>query len=443
MNVEAAGEQSAFTITANTRHYVLAVLTIVYTLAFVDRQIVNILAEPIKQELHLADWQMGALAGFAFAMLYTVLGLPIARYSERGNRSRVIAVALLVWSGFTALSGTASSFLGLLLARVGVGVGEAGCLPPAHSLISDITPRERRASALSIFSAGLPLGSLVGMALGGLVAHSYGWRAAFFIVGMPGVLLAFVVLLTIRDPRTHASTDHPRAAPDVPPIREALAQLRARRSFGWIAAGAALLSFVGYAHQTFYASFFLRNHGEEIDRLAAMVGVPGRLSFLGICLGLIIGVAGTLGSTVGGRLSDRHAARRPGGYMTVPIWGAALAAPLLALVFIVPSALIALVLLTVPNFLKSMWYGPVFASVQSLAPPRTRATAVAVFLFIVNVVGLGLGPLCGGALSDLLAQWLGPADGLRVALIVLSLLLLAPAGCFVIARRTLAQDMVS
>ncbi len=431
------------TLGAGQRTYVLLVLTLIYTLAFVDRQIINILAEPIKHELHLADWQMGALAGFAFAMLYTVVGLPIARYSEYGNRSRIISAALLVWSGFTALSGLAGNFAHLLLARIGVGVGEAGCVPPSHSLITDITPREKRASALAIFSAGVPLGSLVGLGVGGLVAHAYGWRTAFFLCGIPGIALALLVLLTIRDPRMQAAKDAATPAKDVPTLWQTFSMLRKQRSFLWLTAGASMVSFTAFAHQTFYASFYLRNHGADLESLAASLGVGGALGVLGLCLGLIVGLAGTCGSVIGGRLADRFGATDAGGYMIVPIWSNLLAVPFLVAVFAVPDGRMSLLLLLIPTFFKLMWFGPVFAGVQSLVAPGTRATAVALFLFVVNIVGLGLGPVFMGALSDVLGHAMGPAEGLRVALIVLSVQLVVPAFCFARARRTLSQETIS
>lgn len=433
---------AAFLLPARRRAYILALLTAIYTLAFIDRQIINILAEPIKTDLHLADWQMGALSGFAFALLYTTLGLPAARLSERGNRSWIVAGALAIWSIFTALSGFAGNFLHLLLARTGVGVGEAGCIPASHSLISDITPRAKRASALAIFSMGLPLGSLGGLALGGVVASAFGWRTAFLLVGLPGVLLAVVMLATVRDPRPSGRA---AAAMDgrVPGVRQVFAHLLRRRSFVWMTLGASLLSVTGYAHQTFYGSFFIRNHGPALDAWAAALGLGGRLAFLGIALGLIVGVAGTTGTGLGGRLADRHAAVHPSGYMRVPTWSTLIAVPFLVAAFLVPGATGALALLVLPHFLKAMWYGPVFACVQGMVAPRSRATAIAVFLFFVNAIGLGLGPVAAGGLSDVLGRNMGADQGLRVAMIVFALALVGAAACFRKAGRTLGDDLVS
>jgi MFS family permease len=418
-------------------------LTVIYALSFLDRQIINILAEPIKTDLHLADWQMGAMSGFAFALLYTVLGVPVARLSERGNRSWIIAGALALWSGFTALSGLATNFLHLLIARIGVGIGEAGLIPPAHSLISDITPRARRASALAVFSMGLPIGTLLGMALGGVVAQMYGWRAAFLLVGLPGVFLALLLVLTARDPRAGELRDLTRPKADIPPLGETLKLLWAARSFRWLALGAAMIAFAGYGQQTFFGSFYLRNHGGGLDAMARVLGFDGRLALLGIMLGLILGLTAVFGTGVGGRLGDRFAKAGPKGYLTVPIWATGGCVPFFIAAFLAPNVGVSLLLLAIPAFLKAMWYGPVYACLQSIVPARSRATAVAMFLFIVNAIGIGLGPIATGIMSDVLARTFGPAEGLRLALILISLFVLVAVGCFVMARRTIEHDFRS
>lgn len=436
-------KDAAYPLPSASRNYILVLLTATYTLAFLDRQIINILAEPIKHDLHLADWQMGAMTGFAFALLYTVLGVPIARMSERGNRSLIIATALALWSGFTAISGFAQNFVHLLLARIGVGVGEAGCTPPAHSLITDITPREKRAGALAFYSAGLPIGTLLGMVLGGVVAEFYGWRTAFLLVGMPGIVLALLILFTAKDPRVADMRDMSKPPVDVPPLKETLSSLMKTKSFRWITLGAALIAFTGYGHQTFYGSFYLRNHGEGLDQMAAVFGFEGRLAILGIALGLILGVTATAGTAIGGRLGDRFAQKGAKGYTTVPIWATAFAVPFLVSAFYVHGVAWSLLLLAIPSFLKAMWYGPIFASIQSIVSPRSRATAVAIFLFAVNALGIGVGPVFAGLLSDISARWFGPAEGLRFAMMVLSVVVLLSVGCFMMARRTIEEDIRS
>src|SRR5213078_5045417 len=208
------------------RSYALSLLMLIYVVNFVDRQVVSILAEPIKRDLHLADWQLGLMTGLAFAVLYTVLGLPIARVAERGDRPWIIAASVAVWSAFTAVSGMAQTFAQLVLARIGVGVGEAGCTPPALSLIADTVPREQRASAVSIYMLGAPVGSLLGLALGGLIADAFGWRMAFVLVGLPGLVLAATAALTLREPRRGRPVVA-RADDGVPSFREAMGELPA------------------------------------------------------------------------------------------------------------------------------------------------------------------------------------------------------------------------
>lgn len=435
--------EAAYPVSSGIRTYMLLVLTATYTLAFMDRQIINILAEPIKHDLHLADWQMGAMTGLAFALLYTILGVPIARISERGNRSYIIAAALAIWSAFTAISGLANNFIHLLLARIGVGIGEAGCTPPAHSLITDITPREKRAGALAFYSMGLPIGTLLGMALGGIVAELFGWRAAFLLVGAPGIVLAIGIVFTVKDPRAAELRDLSVARPDVPPLKSTLAAVASTKSFRWMAFGAALIALAGYGQQTFYGSFYLRNHEPGLDWLAGLLGFDGRLAVLGIALGLILGLTATAGTVAGGRFGDFFARKGARGYLSVPICATAVAVPFLVAAFYVQHIGLSLFLLAIPSFLKAMWYGPVFASVQSIVAPRSRATAVAIFLFVVNAIGLGLGPVLTGLLSDLCARWFGPAEGLRVAMIILSMFVLLAAACFAMARRTIEDDICS
>jgi predicted MFS family arabinose efflux permease len=227
------------------RSYALGLLMLIYVVNFVDRQVVSILADLIKQDLKLADWQLGLMTGLAFAVLYTVLGLPIARIAERGDRPLIIAVAVAVWSGFTALSGMAQTFTHLVLARIGVGVGEAGCTPPALSLIADTVPKAQRASAVSVYMLGAPVGSLLGLALGGLIADAFGWRMAFVIVGLPGLLLAAIAALTLREPRRGRPVVA-RADDGVPSFREALTELRGKRTYWRVVGGVTIKSFASY-----------------------------------------------------------------------------------------------------------------------------------------------------------------------------------------------------
>lgn len=432
-------------VTDGYRRYALWVLLIIYILNFLDRQIVAILAEPIKNELHLADWQLGVMTGLAFALFYTVLGIPIARVAERGNRPLIIAAAVGTWSGFTMLCGMAQSFTQLVLCRVGVGVGEAGCTPPAHSLISDYTPRERRASALAFYSLGTPLGGLFGMVLGGLIGDAWGWRTAFLVAGAPGVMMAIIAALTLREPRRQmlaADLAARRAA--APSLREAWTELRSKRAFWLIAFGAAIKAFIGYGAASFLGPFFFRNHADSLADMADGFGL-GVAGFLGVALGVILGLTGAVGTWLGGFLADKHGAKDLRAYMSIPAVSTALGIPFYLVGLTADDTTLALLMLAFPPVLNTLWYGPGYAAVQGLVRPQTRATATAVLLLIINLVGLGLGPLGVGIISDLLSGpfGLGKAEGVRWSLVLFTLFGLLASTLFWMARKTLREETVS
>ena len=423
------------------RRYALTLLLVIYTLNFLDRQVVNILAESIKKDLHLHDWQLGMMTGLAFALFYTVLGLPIARLAERANRAWIISGAIAAWSGFTLLCGLAQNFPQLILARIGVGVGEAGCTPPSHSLITDYVPRDKRASAIAFYSIGTPLGSLLGMAMGGVVADLWGWRAAFLVAGAPGVLMSLLAFFTLKEPRKAAVKGVPHAGPK---ISEALKEILGKKTFWLMAIGAAIIAFAGYGSAAFIGSFYFRNHAAEAAAAAKTFGL-GTAGFLGLALGIVGGVAGILGSYIGGVIGDRLGKKGPQGQMTLVSIAAVAGAPFYIAGMLSPSMVTAMTLLAIPTFLNSMWYGPIYGSVQGLVRPQTRATAAAVILFIINLIGLGFGPLAVGALSDVYADGMGmgAGPGIRYALMTSAATILVAAGLFWIARSTIKDDMVS
>ncbi|MBY6265169.1 MFS transporter [Azospirillum sp. 412522] len=428
------------------RRYALIMLFLVYMLNFVDRQIVNILAEPIKRELGLADWQLGSLTGLSFAIFYATLALPIARWAERANRVRIVALSAITWSFFTAVCGVAQTFAQLFLARVGVGVGEAGCTPASQSLISDYTTREKRASALAFFSMGIPTGSLVGMVVGGLIADSLGWRASFALVGVPGIVLGLLAYFTLPEPRKSSAASEAQSAPT---LREALAELGGKRTYIWLTVAMATMSFGIYSNLAFQSSHFLRNHADGLGALAVglndLTGIQlGPTGFLGTVLGLVVGICGAAGTWLGGRATDRAVVRGSlDAYATIPA-AAALCLPFaLFATYTTSNTVAALCLMGLPMMLQSVYYGPIFAAVQGLVRPRTRATATAIFLFFANLIGLGLGPLSVGLISDLLAPSMGSGDGIRWALISTSLVYVLAAAAFMVARKTIRQDIVS
>jgi MFS family permease len=431
-------------VSAAFRRYALVILLLVYTVNFLDRQIVSILAEPIKNDLHLKDWHIGLMSGFAFAMFYCFLGLPIARLAESFNRVWIIGGSLAVWSGFTIACGQAANFVQLVLARIGVGIGEAGCTPTAHSLISDYVPKEQRASALAFFSIGTPLGGLIGLAMGGIMADLFGWRKAFLLAGLPGLLLTVVVFLTLREPRKQIAKDAAAHAPGKGHFAATLKYLTAKKTFWFIAFAAAVKAFIGYGHGPFTASMFFRIHPEEIASLAAMFGLKSA-GFLGLALGLMGGTAGIISSWVGGWIADQAAKRDIRAYMSVPAVASILSPIIYIFAIFQDSAAWAIVLLVLPGLLGSLWYGPVYSSAQGLVPPHMRATAASILLFIINMVGLGLGPLAVGFLSDFLAgpMGLGSAEGVRWALALSSLMGVIAFALFWMARKTIREEMVS
>ncbi|HEU4821249.1 MAG TPA: MFS transporter, partial [Qipengyuania sp.] len=384
----------------------LWILLIVYIFNFIDRQIVNILAEPIARDLGLSDTQIGLMTGLAFALFYTALGLPIARYADRPttNRPRLIAIALATWSAMTALCGVAANFWQLLLARIGVGVGEAGCTPPAHSLISDMVPNEKRSSALAFYALGIPIGTLLGMLIGGFLADWVGWRRAFLVVGLPGVAMALLVVWLLRDPRQSALaplTAAPSATPELS-MFAAMWVLMQSRAFVYLVAAGSAAAFLSYGKTTWTTIFFQRTHGMT----------PGEV---GLWFGLAGGAAGILGTFLGGWLADRFGAANRRHVLTAPAIGMAVAAPIAFLAYQATSWQLSLALLFVPTLLNSLYYGPTYSSAQGLVPLRARAVAAATVLFFQNLIGLGLGPLFFGVLSDLLQPSYGE-DSVRYVL---------------------------
>ena len=393
----------------------LWILLIVYIFNFIDRQIVNILAEPIAKDLGLSDTQIGLMTGIAFALFYTVLGLPIARYADKPstNRPRLIAAALAIWSGMTALCGLAQNFTHLLLARIGVGVGEAGCTPAAHSLISDLVPKEKRASALGFYALGIPIGTVLGMIIGGLLVDALGWRHAFMIVGLPGLAMAVVVMLVLKDPRHRIEAAAPVARVDT---GAALQAIFSSRAMVLLLAAASFAAFLSYGKATWATIFFQRTYGLS----------PGEV---GLYFGIVNGAGGILGTWMSGKIADRFGHTNRKHVLTAAAWGMLLVAPTAILGYSMADWRAALFLLFVPTFLGSLYYGPTYSSVQGLTSPQSRAMASAVLLFFQNLIGLGLGPLAFGMLSDAIKPSFGE-DSVRYVLYAASLLSLIPAFFF-------------
>lgn len=423
------------------RTYAACLLLVIYILNFIDRQVINILAEPIKRDLGLADWQVGLMSGFAFALFYTVLGIPIARLAERRNRPLIIAASLTAWSGFTALCGFARSFGQLCLLRVGVGVGEAGCTPPAQALISEYFPKEKRASALAFYALGVPLGTLLGMAFGGVIADAFGWRDAFMLVGAPGLVAAVLVTFTLRETRPELTADLQAVAPALP-TRQAFAVLARKRTFWLLACAVGFKVLFTDGQAPFTAAFFLRSHPAEMASLAARFGLKP-IGFLGIVIGLMTGVFGAVSTWLGGVLADRAAARDVRDVVVVPALAIIITVPAYIAAVLVSDARLAFALMAVQSFTNCFWAGPVYATTHGIVPKHLRATATSVLILVINLMGMGSGPVFVGAISDLFSGPLGfgPAEGLRAALICAALASLAGAALYWTARRTIVADL--
>lgn len=408
------------------RIYVLTMLMIVYTFNFVDRVIVGILAEPIKRDLGLTDTQLGLMSGLGFALFYTVLGIPIARLADRTSRTWVITVSLAVWSGFTALCGQATSFMQLLLARVGVGVGEAGGVAPSFALVTDYFPPKQRARALAMFSFGIPIGTGLGNLLGGLVAAALNWRVAFLVVGIAGLVLAPIFRLTVREPiRGALDNAHARAAV-APPMREVWQVLKKKRAFLYLALGAASASVVGYGLIFWIPSFFIRVHGLTLTQTAILSGIGTT-------------VFGILGIGLSGWYGDKLGEKSRRAYALVPAALVAIMVPFMFGTVLAGNVVVALLFFVVPLTLSVGWTGPTYAAVQQLVPPGMRATASAVMLFLINLIGIGGGTLFVGAMSDILMPRFG-IESLRYAMAIATVFYVISALLFYLASRRIEAE---
>lgn len=413
------------------RSYALGLLAVVYVFNIIDRQILAILLESIKRDLQLSDTALGFLTGIAFALFYTFAGIPIARWADRGVRRSIIALGLAVWSGMTALTGFAQTFTHLALARVGVGIGEAACTPPAHSLISDYFPPERRATALSIYALGAPIGIMIGYVSGGWINEFFDWRTAFFVVGLPGLALAVVVRFTLQEPpRGHSERIQSSNVAEQESTGQVLRFMWGLHAFRHMSIAAALHAFYGYGVLAFVPVFMIRVHGMT------------NTAELGTWLGLIWGILGGIGTYLGGSLSDRLAARKDARwYMWLPVGATLVSLPFAFLFYLWPEGRIAL-LPSIPGaVLGPMYLGPTFAMTQGLVKLRMRAVASAILLFIINLIGLGLGPQVVGIVSDLLTPIYG-TEAIRYALLsVVAVGSIWSSAHYFLAARTLREDL--
>jgi predicted MFS family arabinose efflux permease len=406
-------EDTGTLITRRQRNYTLGVLVLVFTSSHIDRQIVAILGQPIKEALAISDTQLGLLTGVMFALFYATLGMPMAMWADRRNRRNLIAFSIALWSGMTALCGLAQNYAQLLVARIGVGVGEAGSNPPSHSIIADLYGPAERATALAIFGTGVNAGIMLGFLIGGWVNEWLGWRWAFIIAGLPGLAIALLVRLTVKEPprgySERATSDDSSAADavnsDAPPFWAVARTMASSAILRNTVIGGTLVSFFGYALVLWVPVYLVRVHEMGTGEV-------------GTILALLVGLGGAVGTFFGGVMADRLSARHPGWRAWVVVAAYAIALPMATLAFLADSAYATIGLYVLPAMLAGAYIGPGFAIIQSHVPLRMRSVAAAINLFILNIIGLGIGPFSVGLISDLTADTAG-VESLRYGLLAM------------------------
>lgn len=390
----------------NHRGYMLTILTVVYAFNFVDRNVLSLLMQAIKADLQLSDTQMGLLSGIAFAFFYSTLGIPIARWADYGNRISIISITTGVWSAMVICCGMATSFLQLLLARVGVAIGEAGCVPPAQSLIGDCYARSERTRAMSIYMLGAPLSVIIGFAFAGWLNEHFGWRMAFFVVGVPGLVLTLVVRFTLREPRLSQSRREPipRGTFAFAGYVEAFRILWNQRAYRHLVVAFTVIYLFSFGVSQWVPAFLIRTFGIQTGEL-------------GLWYALIWGAGGLAGTYLGGHLATRHAADNERRQLTAMAAVLFAFVPLYLGIYLAPSTQLVFALMMVAALLFCAMFGPLYAMIQQVVAPNMRAMAVAIVLLSTNLIGMGLGPTAVGAVSDLLAPAWGN-ESLRMALVI-------------------------
>lgn len=415
------------------RNYLLAVLLLVLAFNYVDRLAFGLLLQDIKTEFALTDTQLGFLTGIAFALFYSVMGIPIARWADRGNRVKIITCTTALWSLAVALCGAAAGFWQLLLIRIGVAVGEAGCLPPAHSLIADHFNRAERPRAVARYMLGVPLSMVIGYFIAGWLNEFYGWRTTFLLLGLPGLGLAALVWFTLNEPRCAGQKGSemnrsPAAVPlSQPTLKEVCTTLWASHTFRNLLLCFSVVSFFGYGIAQWKSAFFMRSFHL-------------RTGELGTWFSLIYGLGGFFGTYLGGELAARYAVANE----RLQLKGLAVVytavGVLSVLIYLSPNARLAFFFLTFVTIGLYMSYGPLFATIQTLVPDRMRAMSIALIYLFANLIGMGLGPWAAGAMSDAFRPWAGD-ESLRYALLALSPGYLWAAWHLLRSSRTVAHDL--
>lgn len=388
---------------SRARWYVLGLLLLIYSVNFMDRQLFAVVQERIRLDIGLADWQLGLLGGTMFALFYATLGLPLAWVADRANRVQLIALSCTVWSGFTALTGFSSTFLHLALTRIGVASGEAGGVAPSYSVLSDFFEKHQRGLVMGLFSVGAPLGLMAGTLLGALLTDALSWRWAFFILALPGLVLAAILYLTVREPLRGRLDGVPAGPQTEAGMIAALRHVSREKSLALFTAGAACTSFAGYGLYQWVPTFLQRTQAMDLEQV-------------GLFLAPVF-IFGMAGSVLGGWVADKLAPHVRGAYGLVPGIAQLIAAPLFVAALMAPSGTATLLLIVAPTLLAYVWIGPTLAAAQNLSHASIRASVAAIIAFFNNLIGFGLGPLAVGAVSSWFTPALGEAEALRWALI--------------------------
>jgi predicted MFS family arabinose efflux permease len=454
------------------RSYVLNALLVVYILNFLDRGLLGIVSEPVMNELAITDGQFGLLTGIGFALFYSIVGIPLARYAEYANRTWIMTICIALWSGATALSGLAapvefggvviSGFVMLLICRVLVGVGEAGCTPPANSIIADYYPPHRRSTALGYYAMGVTAGTLSANLIGGPVADAYGWRTAFIAIGLAGIVIAVLFRLTVKEPPRGFSDPPGVVRPKRATFGEALKELGSKKSFWLMATGATLASFCGYGITTFQTSFLMRTHGVTLTEATLQFNVPSAF-------------AASVGVLLTGWIAEKVVKTRPNAIAWLPAVGLIACVPFYVVGFSSDDRWVALICICIGAGIKYGYLASQYTIGQGVVGARTRATATAILLFIVNLLGYGAGPPFIGFVSDILFNQQAAAAGfgdlarasckgallqglpeaaqafckgaeakaLQTSLVITSVLYALPAIFFLMCVKTLQKDLVA
>lgn len=429
---------------SNGRGIVLFLLVLVYTFNFLDRQILSILAPDIQKELGLDDGALGLLMGLPFALFYAVLGIPVAYYADRTSRTWIMTIALTIWSAMTALCGMAQNLFQLTIARMFVGVGEAGGVAPAYSLISDYFPPHQRARALGIYSFGIPIGSAVGIIFGAVIATILDWRAAFLIVGVLGILLAPIFRLLIKEP-VRGAYDSQKQKTEPAKVSEVIKVLISKPSFWTLSIGASFSSMMGYGLFAWLPAFFVRSYGDILPQFMSWIPdflVPngaGAKLYAGYFYGTIVLVGGIFGIYLGGVVSDKLGKADKGAYAMVPAIAFACAIPVFLIGTFTTSLTLSFFVMLIPTALSLVWLGPVLSAFQHIVKPNMRSTASALFLLINNLIGIGLGTYLIGLLSKNLAAVYG-TESLRYSIMYGTSFYVVAAVLMFISSKLLAKD---